>query len=164
MTVKIPVKTHCTFILAAVAAAALAGCSQQSEATDKLDQTQSRMGISATAYPNTAAVNSKFIVSAAVTNVGQIMLPALGKNKTEQYRVGISYHWLQTDGKVVVWDGVFTPLKSDMKKGDLQTLDVAVKSPAAPGTYILEVDGLQSGAFWFSGVGSQSARIFVTIT
>lgn len=163
MTVKLPVKMHCTLILAAVAAAALAGCTQQTEATDKLDQTQSRVGISAIAYPNNAVVNTDFVVSAAITNAGQNTLPSLGKAKTDLYRVGISYHWRQMDEKVAVWDGVVTPLKSDIKKGDVQKLDLAIKSPPAPGTYVLEIDALQNGAFWFGGAGSQTARITVTV-
>jgi len=161
MTVKIPMKLHSTLILCAVAA--LAGCSQQTEATDKLAQDQSRVGIAATAYPNTAAVNTDFVVSVSVVNAGQVTLPSLGKNKTDMNKVGISYHWRQTDEKIAVWDGAFTPLKSDIKKGDAQALDLTIKAPPAPGTYILEIDALQSGVFWFAGAGSQTARINVTV-
>lgn len=157
MTVNMLVKMHCTLLI--FAAAALTGCAKRTEATGKLDQTKARVGISATAYRNAVTANTDFIVGASVVNAGQVTLPALGKDKGDLYRVGISYHWRQMDEKVAVWDGVFNPLKSDLKQGAVQNLDLAIKAPPVPGHYVLELDMLQNGAFWFAGAGSQTARI-----
>jgi hypothetical protein len=149
--------------LAFCAVAALTGCSRRTEATDKLDQAQSRVGIGTTAYPNAVIANTDFIISASVSNAGQVTLPALGKDKGDLYRVGVSYHWRQMDEKIAVWDGVFNPLKLDLKKGATLNMDIAVKAPPGPGRYILELDVLQNGAFWFGGAGSQTARITVDV-
>lgn len=156
-----PVKMHCTLTICAVVA--LAGCNQRTQAVDKLDQNQARAGISVTAYPNAVVANTDFVISAALTNAGQVTLPALGKDNGDQYRVGVSYHWRQMDEKVAVWDGVFNPLKADLKKGVTQNIDLAIKAPPTPGQYVLELDVLQNGAFWFAGAGSQTARITFTV-
>ena len=152
-----------SYTLMICAIAGLTGCTERTEAVDKLNQNEARVGISTLVYPNTVPVNTDFVLNASIANVGAATLPSLGKNKTDQYRVGVSYHWRTMDDKVVVWDGVFNPLKKDMKKGDSQTIDLAVKAPAAPGRYILEIDVLQNSAFWFAGAGSQTARINVDV-
>lgn len=156
-----PTTLHSALLVCAVAA--LAGCTSRTEAVDKLDQSRVRAGISATAYPNAVVADTDFIVSTSVTNAGQVTLPALGKNHGDLYRVGVSYHWRQLDEKVAVWDGVFNPLKADLKKGAVQQIDLAVKAPVAPGKYVLELDLLQNGAFWFAGAGSQTARITIDV-
>ena len=152
--------SSCVFICTV---AALAGCSKRTEATDKLDQARSRVGIATTAYPNAVVAGTDFIISASIANAGQVTLPSFGKDKGDLYRVGVSYHWRQMDDKVAVWDGIFNPLKSDLKKGKTLQMDLAVKAPAAPGRYILELDALQNGAFWFGGAGSQTARITIDV-
>ena len=67
------------------------------------------------------------------------------------------------DEKVVVWDGLVTPLKHDLKKDEEQNIDIVVKTPSVPGNYILEIDLLQNSAFWFGGAGSQTARIVINV-
>jgi hypothetical protein len=141
----------------------LAACSQKTAAPQKLDENNARFGIMALNWPHGVSANSNFIVDVEVANAGEVVLPALGKDNTDQFKVGLSYHWRQVDEKVVVWDGAFTPLKKDLKKGDDDKLQLAVKAPPAPGKYILEIDGLQNGALWFAGVGSQSARITIDV-
>lgn len=158
---KLTLKFHCTFIICA--AVAVAGCTSRTEATDKLDQTKARVGISATTYPSTVARNATFVVSTAVTNTGDLTLPSMGKGNTPQFRVGVSYHWRRTDEKVIVWDGAISPLKGDLKRGATQAIDLTVKAPATQGMYFLDIDVLQGGAFWFGGVGSQFARIAINV-
>jgi len=140
----------------------LNGCSQQTAATQKLDEKAVKVGIMATNWPKRVAVNSDFSVSAKVINVGQATLPSLGKDG-DLLKVGITYHWRSTDDKVVIWDGLVTPLKSDLKNGEEQKIEMIVKSPADPGLYILEIDLVQNSAFWFAGVGSQTARTLITV-
>jgi hypothetical protein len=78
-------------------------------------------------------------------------------------KVGVTYHWKKMDESILVWDGLVTPLNADLNINSEQKIDVAVKSPSNPGRYILEIDLIQNSAFWFFGVGSQSARIAVDI-
>lgn len=141
----------------------LAGCSEKTAAIQKLDQNTVRVGISASNWPRSVNANTSFVVNTDVINVGETTLPSLGKDSTELLKVGVSYHWRQMDDKVVVWDGIFNPFKSDLKKGDSQKVDISVKAPSAPGKYVLEIDVLQNSAFWFSGAGSQSARMAIDV-
>lgn len=141
----------------------LSGCAQKTEATQKLDEKIVRVGISASDWPRAVSASTDFVVNATVVNAGEATIPALGKAKGDMLKVGLSYHWRQMDDKVAVWDGIFNPLKADLKKGDSQRLDIAVKAPATPGKYILEMDLVQNGAFWFAGVGSQSARMTIEV-
>jgi hypothetical protein len=50
-----------------------------------------------------------------------------------------------------------------LKKNEEQKVDIAVKSPPNPGKYILEIDLVQNSAFWFSGYGSQTARMVIDV-
>ena len=145
-----------------LAACILNGCSQQTAATQKLDEKAVQVGIMAMNWPKTVTANSDFLVNVKIINVGQLPIPALGKDG-ELLKVGITYHWRTADDKVVVWDGLVTPLKSDLKISAEEKIEMTVKSPTNPGIYILEIDLMQNSAFWFAGVGSQTARMQMTI-
>jgi hypothetical protein len=66
--------------------------------------------------------------------------------------VNLSYHWYDTAGKVLVWDGVRTPL-SGMKVGEVRIVNMQVTTPTAVGSYILRPDIAREGITWFSGQG-----------
>lgn len=140
----------------------LSACDQQTATTEKLDEKLVKIGIMALNWPKTVAVNTDFFVNARIINAGEVTVPALGKNG-DLLKVGITYHWRLMDEKVVVWDGIFTPLKSDLKKNEEQKVDIAIKSPPGPGKYILEIDLVQNSAFWFAGAGSQTARMIMDV-
>jgi hypothetical protein len=140
----------------------LNGCTQQTVATQKLDETSVKVGIMALNWPKTVTTNTDFIVNAKIINTGDVMIPALGKDG-DLLKVGVSYHWRYMDDKVVIWDGVVTPLKSDFKKDEEQKVNIATKSPPNPGKYILEIDLVQNSAFWFGGAGSQTARMIIDV-
>jgi len=140
----------------------LNGCSQQTAATQKLDEKSVKVGIMALNWPKTVTANTDFTVNAIITNAGDVTIPALGKNG-DLLKVGVTYHWRTMDDKVVILDGVVTSLKSDLKKDEEQKVDIATKSPPNPGKYILEIDLVQNSAFWFGGAGSQTARIIIDV-
>lgn len=141
----------------------LIGCSQQTAATQNLDEKAVQVGIMAMNWPKKVNANTDFLVNAKILNAGQVTIPALGKDG-DLLKVGITYHWRNLDEKVVIWDGLVTPLISDLKKGDEQKIEMTVKSPTNPGLYILEIDLVQNSAFWFAGVGSQSARMVIAVS
>lgn len=151
-----------SFVSLAAVVLALAGCSQRTAVTGKLDERLVRVGISASAWPKSVVSSTDFVIAATVVNAGQVSLPSLGKDNGDRFRVGVSYHWRELDDKVVVWDGIFNPLTADLKKGDVQHLDLAILAPPKPGRYVLELDMLQNGAFWF-GANSQTARLTVQV-
>lgn len=140
----------------------LNGCGQKTAATQKLDETSVKVGVMGLNWPKTVAANTDFTVNAKIINAGDVTIPALGKDG-DLLKVGITYHWKTMDEKVVVWDGVVTSLKSDLKKDEEQKVDIATKSPPGPGKYILEIDLVQNSAFWFGGAGSQTARMIIDV-
>ena len=78
--------------------------------------------------------------------------------------VNLSYHWIDATGRVVVWDGLRTPL-SGIRAGQVADVVASVAGPAAPGTYTLRWDVVKEGVAWFSGAGVQmpsSAVVVVT--
>ena len=147
-------------LLFALIVSMLNGCTQQTTATQKLDEKSVKIGIMALNWPKTVTANTNFTVNATIFNASEMTIPALGQDG-DLLKVGISYHWRYMDDKVVIWDGIVTPLKSDFKKDEEQKVDIATQSPPNPGKYILEIDLVQNSAFWFGGAGSQTARIII---
>lgn len=65
------------------------------------------------------------------------------------FPIVLSYHWKRKSGEVAVWDGVRTSLPRVMHKGDSDDLFVAVRAPAEPGEYLLEVSMLEEDITWY---------------
>jgi len=140
----------------------IGGCGEKTAATKKLDEKLVQVGIMVIEWPKSITSNTDFIIKSKIINSGEITLPSLGKDDY-LLKVGISYHWKLIDGNIVIWDGLLTSLKHDLKKNEEQNIDISIKSPKNPGAYILEIDLLQSNAFWFGGVGSQTAQMIINV-
>jgi hypothetical protein len=76
--------------------------------------------------------------------------------------VNLAYHWYDSAGKAVVWDGLRTPL-AGLKPSEVRAVDAAVLPPAVPGVYTLRFDVVREGVTWFSGQGMQLAPIAVKV-
>ncbi|HEX9436673.1 MAG TPA: hypothetical protein VGA16_05870, partial [Candidatus Limnocylindria bacterium] len=76
--------------------------------------------------------------------------------------VNLSYHWYDSSGKVVVWDGVRTPL-AGIAPNEVRSVAANVAVPAAAGVYTLKFDIVQEGVTWFSGQGMLLAPIAVKV-
>ena len=78
--------------------------------------------------------------------------------------VNLSYHWVDATGRVVVWDGLRTPL-AGMRAGEVRDIVAQVAGPSAPGTYTLRWDVVKEGVAWFSGTGvlMPSGAVVVTV-
>ena len=87
-------------------------------------------------------------VPIVVTNTGNFIWNAAGPNP-----VDLSYHWSDSSGTTVQWDGLRTKLSADVAPGANQTLQAQLQFPATPGTYTLRWDLVQEGIAWFSGKG-----------
>jgi frataxin-like iron-binding protein CyaY len=103
---------------------------------------------------------SKIIVS--VRNDSSHIWPAKGQ-PGGPYTISLAYHWLDKDGKVVVWDGLRTSLPYDLKPGNEVTLNASVKAPEKPGDYILEFDMVQEKVAWFKWKGSETAKLNIVV-
>lgn len=100
--------------------------------------------------PSIMAAGSKARFTFAVVNKGSATWNRGGSNP-----VHTSYHWYDSRGKVVVWDGLRTKLPKDVAPGKGSgTFTITIKAPPTPGTYFIKYDMVKEGVTWFSWVGS----------
>lgn len=95
--------------------------------------------------PEVAVAGSDLAVSATVENVsGERWMP-IGAT-----RVAASYHWESESGERVAWDGARTPLPAPVAPGQSVALQLRVRAPASPGSYVLVLDVVRENITWFS--------------
>jgi hypothetical protein len=76
--------------------------------------------------------------------------------------VNLSYHWIDSSGRTVVWDGQRTSL-AGIRAGEVRDITAQVAGPSAPGTYTLKWDVVKEGVAWFSGQGVQMPATTVVV-
>jgi peptidoglycan hydrolase-like amidase len=104
-------------------------------------------GYGATTAPAVISPNGEVPVEVRVTNTGLQSWPAGGAAP-----VRLGYHWLDGDGKAVVWDGARIPLDRDVPPDREVSLSVNVRAPEYEGDHVLVWDMVQDGGIgWFSG-------------
>jgi hypothetical protein len=69
--------------------------------------------------------------------------------------VNLSYHWYDSAGNLVAWDGLRTSLAGTART-QIAGVNAQIAVPAQPGTYSLRYDIVQEGVTWFSGEGMQT--------
>lgn len=103
-------------------------------------------GYGATTVPAVLAPGGEVPVEVRVTNTGRQSWPAGGAAP-----VRLGYHWLDGDGKAVVWDGARIPLARDVPPGREVSFTVNVRAPEYEGDHVLVWDMVQDGGIgWFS--------------
>ena len=75
-----------------------------------------------------------------------------------------SYHWFEENNldKPII-DGIRTPLLTDLAGGNSIDLEMLIKMPSRPGSYLLRLSLVQEGVAWFYHMGSGFEDWFVTI-
>jgi hypothetical protein len=63
--------------------------------------------------------------------------------------VHVSYHWLDSDGRVVLYDGWRTPLPAPLGPARQRRLPIVVQAPPEPGRRTLRVTLVQEDLRWF---------------
>lgn len=87
------------------------------------------------------APGQKAEFAVTVENRGQVGLASSGPSAAY-----VTYHWLDSDGAVVLWDNPRTPVQNDILPGQSSVIRFPVVAPAQPGSYILKVVmGLNNG-------------------
>lgn len=82
-----------------------------------------------------------------ITNAGVPVLTSVSATP-----FALAYHWRRRDsGEVVVWDGLRTLLPRDLHRGDADDVVIAVRAPAEPGEYVLELSLVKEGVTWYDG-------------
>ena len=73
--------------------------------------------------------------------------------------VRVSYHWLDTLGNPIVWDGLRFALPHHVAPGDSVRLELSVLAPRHPGPYRLAFDLVEEHRFWFSEIGCATLEL-----
>jgi hypothetical protein len=97
-------------------------------------------------------------VPVIVTNNGSGVFPT-----NSSFPVNLGYHWNDSAGRAVVWDGARTKLPADLGPGQSVTLQATVAAPTNPGTYSLRFDLVQEGVSWFSLKGAAPTDFTVNV-
>jgi hypothetical protein len=84
-------------------------------------------------------------------------------NAAAPNNINVSYHWTDAAGKVVIWDGLRTPLAANVNPGASANVNLKVGAPRDPGTYTLTIDLVREGIGWFSTFGSTPYRVPATV-
>jgi 4-amino-4-deoxy-L-arabinose transferase-like glycosyltransferase len=79
------------------------------------------------------------------------------------HQVSVGNHWLDGDGKTLINDDGRSALLRDLRPEETVELPLTVNAPAAPGSYLLEIDMVQEGVSWFGLVGSSTVRLPVEV-
>ncbi|MGE3517855.1 MAG: hypothetical protein AB7J63_02795, partial [Vicinamibacterales bacterium] len=64
--------------------------------------------------------------------------------------IGISYHWVDAQGAIAVFEGLRTRLPSGLAPGQTLSICATVVAPDRPGRYELHWDAVYEERFWFS--------------
>jgi GT2 family glycosyltransferase len=87
-----------------------------------------------------------------------------GKSQIDtQGRVALSYHWYDSSGGRLLWEGEHTCLPRDLEPENSVTVDIRVFAPFAPGAYTLQIALLQEDVARFSERGSVSLKTAVQV-
>jgi hypothetical protein len=94
--------------------------------------------------PATAVADAAIGVPVTVRNTGDETWNSAGSGP-----VLLTYHWSNSQGGTLVWEGVRTSLGADMPPGTSRTIVANVQVPAQAGTYQLRFHLVKEGVVWF---------------
>ncbi len=101
-----------------------------------------------------------FQLSVSLKNTGFITW----SSKVKTRPVFISYHWQDSSGNTLIFDGERTAFDHPVGPGGEETVTLNVKTPDSRGRLILAVDIVCEGVTWFSQTGSRMLLIPVRIS
>jgi SAM-dependent methyltransferase len=104
--------------------------------------------------PREVAPGERLMATVSVTNAGWDEW-----SSDAPPAVFISYHWLDADGRIVIFDGERTPLPRPLGPGSVSQLSVIAHAPSAPGRYRFAIDLVREGVTWFSQAGHPCLEI-----
>ena len=102
-------------------------------------------GYGTTTTPATIIPGGEVPVQIPLRNIGLTTWQAGG-----EHPVRLSYHWIDSGGTPVVWDGPRSALPFDVAPGQQIVVAAAVRAPQIEGAYLLAWDMVQDGVGWFS--------------
>lgn len=94
-----------------------------------------------------------------VTNIGTATWNASGTAP-----IVLSYHWHDSGGRLLVWDGLRTALPADVAPGASTTITARIRTPdGAASPVMLTLDLVREGVAWFEFLGGTPVRFHTTI-
>jgi SAM-dependent methyltransferase len=75
----------------------------------------------------------------------------------------LSYHWLDTNGAMVVEEGLRSPLRRPIAQGENSIAAFRIQCPDEPGRYTLAVELVHEHVTWFSRAGVPALKIPVRV-
>lgn len=130
-------------------------------------------------YTSTVIVkeNSEFSQEIQVLNslnfgkIGeQVEIPVTVKNTSNSiwqnvghHSVNLSYHWVDANGKVAVFDGERTPLSKSLPTQMSLKFNAIIKMPDQPGKYTLVLTMVKEGVAWFNERNGKALKIPVEV-
>ncbi|MBN1474639.1 MAG: glycosyltransferase family 2 protein [Syntrophaceae bacterium] len=79
-----------------------------------------------------------------ITNTGE---------QTWEHKISLSYHLYKTNGELLEWDGLRTPVETPISPGATKNIVAQVEAPEQPGEYLLEWDLVFEEIWWLSDIG-----------
>jgi len=104
--------------------------------------------------------DKKYLIPVSVKNVGN----ADWKNDKESINaVNFSYVWKDDSGKIVLKNEERTSLPESVKVGGKIESNLKLITPQKAGKFVLQIDLVKEGEFWFSEIGSQPYSATVVV-
>jgi hypothetical protein len=94
------------------------------------------------------STGERFTVTARISNLSESDWDPNGA-----LPVLLSYHWLDTAGQTVQFDGRRSDLPAAVASGDSALAEIQVTAPKEPGDYLLVLDAIREPIAWFSARG-----------
>lgn len=109
--------------------------------------------ISETIPVDSLHAGSDIIMPLRIENLGRETWSASGRNP-----VNVSYHWLNSNGEVVIFDGLRTQLPCDVEAQHTVMVPLQVRTPDERGNFLLQISLVQEGVAWFVEKSPRSQR------
>ncbi len=101
---------------------------------------------------------SPSVIKTTVKNISEANWPSYGR-----YSVRLSYHWLNSEGKIIADNGLRTDFAKDIMPNKEIELEAKITTPDKPGNYILDFDMVQEEVAWFKDKGSKTTQLKVKV-
>ncbi|MFB2773087.1 glycosyltransferase family 39 protein [Pelatocladus sp. BLCC-F211] len=77
--------------------------------------------------------------------------------------VNLAYHWLDNNGKIIIFDGERTPLPGSLPVQGLVQLNATIKLPNQPGKYTIVLSMVKEGVAWFNDKNVKALEIPIEV-
>ena len=94
---------------------------------------------------------------AGALTTARVELENAGRTPWRGDRITLSYHWLDERRNPIVWDGLRAAVHAE--PGETTSADLPIRSPIPPGRYVLSIDLVDEGRFWFGELGSDTLDV-----